>query len=250
VTGPVTANEEARMTSPADPFNAALLEELGSFSTPAVLNGLKQLGVPPERIESADRTAVSAGAPALGPRVGFAATRVVATRRSGPPPDPATTLRLNEEADRRLAELGGPAFLVVQNIGDWRGPVCVWGEVTARLNVGLGAVAGLTNGPVRDLEEMEAVGFPTFSGGPAVGGGYVDQVAVGGPVTVAGLSVEPGDLLHADRHGVLKVPRELAARLPDAIRAHGAVERRVIAVCESPEYSARAFLEAWSTKEP
>jgi regulator of RNase E activity RraA len=57
------------------------------------------------------------------------------------------------------------------------------------------------------------------------------------PVTVGGLVVRPGDLLHADRHGVLMVPAEIARELPTAIRAVEAEERKLIEYCQSREFS-------------
>jgi len=65
------------------------------------------------------------------------------------------------------------------------------------------------------------------------------------PVTVAGLKVEQGDLLHGDVHGVVRIPVALAPELPDAIRAHEAVERRVLDVCRSPGFDPEALDAAW-----
>jgi Aldolase/RraA len=223
------------------------LTALAGVSTPSVINGLKRLGLDPGSIESLDRRLIGCTAPALGPRAGFALTRTLATRRDGPPADASLALALDEKAQAVAAGLGRPLFLVVQNTGDWEGPVCIWGEVMAHVNLASGIVAGITNGPVRDVPEMEAVGFQTFAGGIGVGGGHVDMLTVGEPVEVGGVTIATGDLLHGDRHGVVKIPRELAAGLPEAITAHQAVERRVIAVCGSPGFSPAAVARAWRT---
>ena len=135
---------------------------------------------------------------------------------------------------RRLSEI-----LVVENVGDWQGPVCIWGEVAAHINVALDCRAGLTNGPVRDVDGMEAVVFQTFANGVGPGGGYVDTLEIGGTVTVAGLTVSPGDLIHGDRHGVVKVPLDLAPRLPEAIRAVEAWEQQLFDICRSPQFDIR-----------
>ena len=141
-----------------------------------------------------------------------------------------------------------PRILVAENVGDAAGPVCIWGEVAASINLALGCAAGITNGPVRDGPEMEAAGFQTFAAGLGVGGGFVDTLDVGLPVTIGGVRIAPGDLLHGDRHGVVKVPVELAGDLPEAIRAHEAVERRVIEVCRSADFSLDALAEAWTER--
>jgi len=224
-------------------IDAALLDELKSFSTPSILNGLKRLGRSPEQLETMDRLAVQCMSPALGVRVGFAATRKVATRRSGGDPKPAPG-----GLDGGLMSVPAPRILVVENIGDWRGPVCIWGDLAANMNLAMGCVAGITNGPVRDIPEMEALGFQTFAGGAGPGGGYVDMLEVGGPVVVGGVTVHPGDLIHGDQHGVVKVPLDLAPQLPAAIRAHEDFERRVIEVCQSPNFSLEALGEVMKSR--
>jgi regulator of RNase E activity RraA len=224
-------------------IDAALLDELKTFSTPSILNGLKRLGCAPEQLETMDRLAIGCMSPRLGVRVGFAATRKVATRRTGGPSQSGPG-----GLDGGLLSVPGPRILVAENIGDWRGPVCIWGDLSANINLALGCAAGITNGPVRDIPEMEALGFQTFAGGAGPGGGYVDTLEIGIPVTVGGMTVKPGDLLHSDQHGVAKIPLELAAGLPDAIRAHETFEARVIAVCQSPDFSLEALSAAMKSR--
>lgn len=221
----------------------ALLVELATFSTPDILNGLKRLGLPPEKMESMDRLAIGCTSPELGVRVGFAATRKVATRRSGGPAGASPG-----GVPGGLLSVPAPRILVVENVGDWRGPVCIWGELGAAINLALECRGGITNGPVRDVEEMAAAGFATFAGGAGVGGGYVDVLEIGTPVTVGGVAVHPGDLIHADRHGVVKVPLELAAVLPDAIRAHAQYEAGILDVCRSPGFTLEKLAEVMKPK--
>lgn len=220
----------------------AVVGELARWSTPTVLNGLKRLGVRPADLCSLDRLAVGCMSPGLGVTVGFAVTRRVATSRFGSQGDPARG---------RAALLGhdllaqpAPRILVVENVGDWRGPVCVFGELSATISQALGCVAGITNGPVRDLPEMEQIGFQTFAAGPGVGGGYVDVLELGGPVTIGGVRIFPGDLLHGDRHGVVRIPAELAAGLPAAMRQHEAAERRLLDVCRAPDFTPERLAQA------
>jgi regulator of RNase E activity RraA len=224
----------------------ALIDELRRYSTPSVLNGLKRLGLSPAQLEIMDRLGIQCMSPALGARIGFAATRKVATRRSGPDPGRERNREFNARMEQGILGVPAPRFLVVENVGDWQGPVCIWGEVMANINLAMGCTAGVTNGPVRDLPEMEAAGFQTFAGGPGTGGGFVDLLEVGESVVVGGLTVHCGDLIHADRHGVVKVPIELAADLPGAMRAVDSFERRIIAVCQSPDFSLKALAEAWN----
>ena len=221
------------------------VERLLEFSTPSILNGLKRLGRHPSQLESLDRRIVHCTSPQLGRRVGFAATRKVATRRDGSTQQPGGK-RPPGHLDEHILAVPEPRILVAENVGDWTGPVCIWGEVAANLLTALGCTAGVTNGPVRDIDEMEGVGFQTFANGPGVGGGFVDVLEVGGTVEVGGVTIGTGDLLHGDRHGVVKVPLDLVEALPEAIRSHEAVEQRVIGVCRSADFSLDDYAAAWT----
>lgn len=205
----------------------ATVEELRRYSTPEILNGLKRLGVKPAELQVMDRMQVGCLSPDLGSSCGFAVTRRMATRRAGGPGK-----GMDAPLDQGLLAIPGPRFLVAENVGEWRGPVCIWGEVTAHIHAALDCHAGVTNGPVRDLPEMAALGFQAFAGGPGAGGGIVDLLDVNVSVTMGGIEILPGDLIHGDRHGIAKIPLHLATRLPDAIAEHAAWEKSIFAVCQ------------------
>jgi regulator of RNase E activity RraA len=228
-------------------IDSSTIAELANYSTPTVLNGLKRLGQHPMQLESMDRNQIECMSPGLGIRVGFAATRKIATRRDGSDPGPERNLAATQQMQEALMSVPAPRILVVENVGDWSGPVCIWGELGASINLAFECAAGVTNGPVRDLPEMEAIGFQTFAGGPGVGGGFVDFVEAGAPVSVGGIEVHSGDLIHADRHGVVKIPIDLAAALPAAIRAFESFERVIIDVCRSSDFSVDKLAQAWRT---
>lgn len=227
-------------------IDPSLIAELAQFTTPSVLNGLKRLGRRPEQLEVLDRRAVQCMSPSLGVRVGFAVTRKDESMTEGDAAgierNPALTAKLHEQ----ILSMPGPRILVVEQTGNPEGPACIWGEVMAYVNTALGCTAGITNGPVRDLPEMKGAGFQTFASGLAVGGGFLRTLEVGSPVSVGDVTVHPGDLLHGDMHGVLKVPLELVPLLPDAIRAVEAFEQRVIGVCKSDDFTVERLAAAWT----
>ena len=78
----------------------------------------------------------------------------------------------------------------------------------------LGCVGAITNGAARELPGIEASGFQIFAGRLAISRAYIHVVEFGGPVEVGDLTIQPGDLIHGDRHGILTVPPELAPKLP------------------------------------
>ncbi|MGH3504855.1 MAG: RraA family protein [Nocardioidaceae bacterium] len=180
--------------------------------------------------------------PGLGPVAGYAATATI--RASDTAEGGATANQLWEH----VRDVPGPRVVVVQDLDNPPGIGSLWGEVNSNVFRALGAVGTVTNGCVRDLQEMEALGFHAFAGCVGVSHAYVHVLDVGIPVDVGGLTVRPGDLLHADRHGVLNVPLEVAPELAEAIRQVEVSEREIIDLCQSPEFSVDALAAAFRRK--
>ncbi len=87
------------------------------------------------------------------------------------------------------------------------------------------------------------MGFQFFARGPGVSHAYVRVETAGQPVTVGGLSVSPGDLIHADQHGVLLIPREIAAALPAAAERAISAEQSLLTWVRSSEFDADELIE-------
>lgn len=172
--------------------------------------------------------------PDLGPMVAYAAT---ATIRAATPGEDR-----NRDLWSHVHSLPSPRVVVVQDLDDPCGHGSLWGEVNSNIFQAFGAIGVITNGCVRDLDEMESLGFHAFAGSVGVSHAHVHVVDVGVPVTVGGLVVEPGDLLHGDKHGVCNVPPEIAEALPDAIRVLEARERDVIAMFRGTDFTPEKFI--------
>jgi len=106
--------------------------------------------------------------------------------------------------------------VVVKDLDDPPAHGALWGEVHATIFRALGCVGCVTDGAVRDLDEARRTGFHFFAAGPSVSHAYVRVDEVGEPIEIGGLVVALDDLLHADQHGVLRIPLEIAADLPAA----------------------------------
>jgi regulator of RNase E activity RraA len=106
-----------------------------------------------------------------------------------------------------------------------------WGEVHASVHKALGCVATITNGGVRDLAEVKNLGFGYFASCVLVSHAYVHVEEFGCPVTFGGLTVHPGDLLHADQHGVILIPHEIAPELAQVCRNIQYAEEPVLKGC-------------------
>ncbi len=102
-----------------------------------------------------------------------------------------------------------------------------WGELLSTRAVALGAVGAVTDGAVRDLPGIAAIGFPVWAAGttPRDGRGRQSMVAFGVRVVCGAVTVEPGDLVVADADGVVVVPADIAASVIGEARAGRAKEQ-------------------------
>jgi regulator of RNase E activity RraA len=185
------------------------LERLRQFDTCTLSNAIERLNLRP-RNEGFITGAVTCRFPRLAPVIGYAIT---ARMRSSVTPVTGKCYYEHPEFWRYAATFHGPGILVIQDSDDTPGMGALVGEAYARISRALGCVACLTNGAVRDLNGIEALGYQVFAGSVAVSHAYAHVVDFGDPVEIGGLRISPGDLLHGDLHGVHEIPRRAAGSL-------------------------------------
>lgn len=136
-----------------------------------------------------------------------------------------------------MESLPCPKIAVIENIDmDSVGGACI-GEVHAAILKALGCSAVVTNGSARDIEGMKKLGFPVFAPTVSVSHSYSHMVDFGTPVNIFGLLVHQGDLLYADRYGVLSIPVAIAAELPKMAELVRRKDRSIIELCMSADFS-------------
>jgi len=222
-----------------------VIDALRKISSPSVANAIETFAVRPRHqgfMSSEIRTLF----PELGPLVGYAVTAVI---RAEPQP----------REDHRASTFGwwdfvqtipAPRIVVVHDLDDPRGQGAQWGEVQANIHKGLGCAGVVTDGSVRDLDEVRALGFQFAAAHVSVSHAWVHMVDFGLPVKVGGLWVKPGDLLHADHHGVVAIPPEIADRIPEAVRKVEADERGIIGLCQAGDFSAERLKALYKEIRP
>ena len=137
-----------------------------------------------------------------------------------------------------LARMTGPKVVVIQDVGTDRLHSCHCGEVMATTMKRLGAVALLCDGGVRDLHEVRALGgFQFFAPGLVVAHGNPLTFDIGVNVTISGVAIKTGDLLHGDANGLLRIPLDAAAELPAAAQEVRAREAETMRRILSPDFS-------------
>jgi regulator of RNase E activity RraA len=212
------------------------LEELRRFNTPTISNAIeifnirgRHLGFLPHQIRCLF--------PDLGPIVGYAVTSQ--TRAA---PAAAADPDLTADYLRYVAAQPGPKIAVGQDLDDPPGLGAQFGEVNATIHKTLGCVGHITDGCPRDLDEVHDMGFQLFGLNPCVSHAYVRLADFGKPVRLAGVEVSPGDLIHADKHGVCIIPTAIASRLAEACREVERLERPLLDLCRSDEFDLEEYL--------
>jgi len=211
---------------------AELIRQLQAITTPTVANAIELFDVRPRNRGFASGS-IRCVFPDLPTLVGYACT---ATIKADAPGDASSHVAPHVLWDHVLS-MPAPRVVVIQDDDDPPAIGSLWGEVNSSIFMALGAVGVVTDGGVRDLDEVRAMGFQFFAREVIVSHAYVHLTGVGEPVTIGGLTINPGDLLHGDKHGVLQIPHEVAARIPEATRTVEERERPIIELCHSPEFT-------------
>jgi len=179
--------------------------------------------------------------------VGYAVTAQIAAL--APPTEAPEVIRARRMAYyRAMYDAPKPSVAVVEDV-DY--PACIgayWGEVNTTIHKGFGMSGALTNGVMRDLGDLPA-GFPVIAGSIGPSHGFVHVRRLGQPVTVFGLTVAQGDLIHADRHGAVVVPPGVIPALGAAVAKLQATERLVLDPARAPGFDFAAFEAAWTAFE-
>ena len=121
------------------------------------------------------------------------------------------------EYRRYVANVPGPKIIMVQDLDKSRVVGSFWGEVNSNIHRALGAVGTITDGAVRDLDEMNNAGFKALARRLCVGHAFSHPVRWNCEVEAFGRKVQPGDLVHADKHGFLVIPPPLSSAFASPI---------------------------------
>ena len=207
----------------------ATLDKLAQYDTPTICNLIELFEIRPQNEGYMDHR-IHSCFPEMPPMVGFAAT--AAFRSAAPPDGNAVYGSLHQQLDQ-MAELPGPAVIVIQDLDD-PPAAAVFGEVMCSTYRAFGAAGLVTSGAGRDLAQVRAINFPVFTGSTISAHGYCHLLDVGMPVRVGGLVVRTGELLHGDENGVTDIPLEIATEMADVADEFVGLEKEVIEYMQGP----------------
>ena len=203
-----------------DGLSSEQIEKLRSVDSPTIFNIIDLFDI---RSSLAGYTnhKVESVYPDLPPMVGYAVTasfRGAYNPRVDNPQGNVHRLIIGSK------QVPAPHVVVIQELDE--PPVAaIYGELFVTALKALGFAGLVTNGLGRDYQQVKEKSLPCFTAGHVVGRGFSKCVDVNGGVTVGGLSIQPGDLLHADANGVVQIPREIAADVVEMIDPFLAAEQ-------------------------
>lgn len=210
-------------------LTAEQLDALRQIDSPTVSNAIEQFGVR-SRLDGFAGWDLRCAFPELGTMLGYAVTCTA---------DSTTPSRRDDRGLLRLWDAveaaPKPAVVVIKDIGPERSRSCHMGEVMATTAKALGAVGCVSDGGLRDVDEVRALGaFQYMCPGFVVSHGNPVICEVSADVHLSGLAVRPGDLLHGDVNGVLVIPDSIAERVAEQAQRVRAAERDVLDFLRKP----------------
>jgi len=197
----------------ADTLTPATLADLANYDTPTVCNVIELWNIRPRNTGYMNET-IKACFPKLPPMVGYAVTSGF---RSMSPPGGGDVYASMSKQIAEFDNIPGPPVIVFQDL-DEPTTSATFGEVMCTTYQAYGAKGLITSGTGRDLDQVAALDFPTFTNGTTCAHGYCHILNVGTPVTVGGITIYQGDLLHGDVNGVTTIPHEIASEVPAACK--------------------------------
>lgn len=230
--------------SAVDPLPASLLEALAKIDTPTICNAM-EIVAPERRLIGYITKPLVCPFPDLPPMVGYARTATI--RATSASSLSAADARAQRAAYYEYCGTGnGPRISVIQDLdGTNIGFGAFWGEVQSSVHKALGCLGVVTDGSIRDIPQW-APKFQALAGSIGPSHAHVHLAGFGEDVCVAGMTVRSGELIHADRHGAVVVPFDIAAKLLDAAKLCERREEPILSIARSQSFSLEKLKDALS----
>lgn len=213
------------------------IRELKNIDTPTVSNAIEHFRLRPLN-EGFMGMEIRCLFPEFGVMVGHALTLTVDT----------TTIGKQKELDlpemlQAIREIPKPVVLVIKTIGLRLTHSCVFGDLMAATAKQMGAVGLVTDGGVRDLKNIRKMRFHLFARGVVPSHGTFSIKEINIPVNISGVEICPGDLIHGDENGVVKIPWECVDEVPKIAQELLAREKRIVNFVKSSNFSIEKLKE-------
>jgi regulator of RNase E activity RraA len=175
--------------------------ELKRWNTPTIYNGWEQITGHDSGKDGFNLEPTVDFMPQMGPMAGYAVTVIC---QPGNPDHKKNNPKAASGCYRYIASGPGPKIVVVQDLDKPATYGSYWGEVNSNRHQALGCVGTITDGAVRDVDEMTNAGFKALARRMCVGHAYSTPIRWGCEVEVFGRKVQPGQLVHASPHYLVR----------------------------------------------
>jgi regulator of RNase E activity RraA len=208
-------------------------ERLKAIDSATVANAIEKFGVRPDTwgFTGPDIRCLF---PEMGVMLGYAATAVMGPREVTDKGFRDGWLQFTQS----IEDSPKPVVAVIEDSPIWFTQGALVGEVMATVMKSLGALGCVTNGGVRDVDQVREMGFQYHASGVIVSHGQLKFLSVAQPVRLGRLEVRPGDLVHGDVNGVVIVPAEIADDIPEAAQKILDREAEIISAAKEPGFKA------------
>lgn len=213
--------------------SAQALRNLSAFDSCSIANAIESLGVRMLN-EGFGGPGVTCRTQLLPPMAGVAVTLKV---RSSDPPMKRAFYLGQADWSERLEEASFPRVLVIEDMDARPGRGALVGPAHACVIKAMGFAGVITTGAVRGTQRFAEIGLHAFSGNVSPSHAYCHVVEMGGKVVVAGVQIEPGDVIHGDRDGFVSVPADMAEKIAEAARQSVERERVICEFCNARGFS-------------
>jgi 4-hydroxy-4-methyl-2-oxoglutarate aldolase len=207
------------------------LDYLRSVDSPTIANAIELFKVR-DRCDGFVGGNVKSLFPEMPPMVGYALT-VTMNDEHGPVKGKDGFWKMFDA----LSEMPAPSILVVKDVSGRPNRVAFCGEVMATMAKRLGAVGYVTDGTVRDVHEVRAIGLPYFASGVCVSHANFWVEDVGIDIELDGETIRTGDLLHGDANGIVVVPKEVLGELPGKVASVRDKEGELMAFVRGADFT-------------
>ena len=228
-------------------LNEEELAALSAWDTPTICNAL-EITSPERRSIGFTVEPLVCAFPNLTPIVGYARTAQIRSHE----PSARSGLELREQRldyYRYVANAPGPTIAIIQDMdGPRRGYGAFWGEVQSTIHSSLNCLGAVTDGSVRDIDAV-APGFQLIADRIGPSHAHVHLEDFGNAVNIAGMLVKSGDLIHADRHGAVVIPHEVARDVPDACKLLTRREAVILEACREPNFDVELLGRAMANSD-